>query len=87
MAVGSSDVVEILAAVVAATLGGIGTSAMVINNRARENREIVIRLTVGVENVAKRLEELHIDIKADRAEIFSRLTNLEQRTAKIEGRI
>lgn len=79
--------IEIIAAIVGATLGGAGTAGMVISSRARENREIVIRLTVGVENVAKRLEELHIDIKADRAEMFARLTNLEQRTAKLEGRI
>lgn len=78
--------VEIIAAIVGVTLGGIGTSAMVVSSRARENREIVIRLTVGVESVAKRLEDLHVDIKSDRAEVFARLTNLEQRIAKIEGR-
>lgn len=80
-------VIEVIAAVIGATLGGVGTSAMIISNRARENREIVIRLTVGVENVAKRLEELHIDIKADRQEMFTRLASLEQRTAKLEGKI
>lgn len=79
--------IEVIAAVIGATLGGVGTSAMIISNRARENREIVIRLTVGVENVAKRLEELHIDIKADRQEMFARLASLEQRTAKLEGKI
>jgi uncharacterized membrane protein len=79
--------IEIIAAVVAATLGGIGTSTMVISARARENREVVIRLTVGVENVAKRLEELHLDIKSDRNEMYSRLNNLEQRTARLEARV
>jgi hypothetical protein len=84
--VGLTVVIEILAAVVGATLGGVGTSALLINGRARENRDIVIRLTVGVENVAKRLEELHVDIKADRSEVYNRLTALEQRTSKLEGR-
>lgn len=79
--------IEIVAAVVAACAGGVGTSAMMMNTRARENREIVIRLTVGVENVAKRLEELHLDIKSDRNEMFSRLTSLEQRTAKLEAKM
>lgn len=83
---GLTVVIEILAAVVGATLGGVGTSALLINGRARENRDIVIRLTVGVENVAKRLEELHVDIKADRSEVYNRLTALEQRTSKLEGR-
>lgn len=84
---GQIAVIEIVAAIVGATLGGAGTAGMVMNGRARENREIVIRLTVGVENVAKRLEELHIDIKADRAEMFTRLASLEQRTAKLEGKL
>jgi outer membrane murein-binding lipoprotein Lpp len=79
-------VIEILAAVIGATMGGACTSALLINGRARENRDIVIRLTVGVENVAKRLEELHVDIKADRSEVYARLTALEQRTSKLEGR-
>lgn len=83
---GLTVVIEILAAVIGATLGGVGTSALLINGRARENRDIVIRLTVGVENVAKRLEELHVDIKADRSEVYNRLTALEQRTSKLEGR-
>lgn len=83
---GLTVVIEILAAVIGATLGGVGTSALLINGRARENRDIVIRLTVGVENVAKRLEELHVDIKADRSEVYNRLTTLEQRTSKLEGR-
>lgn len=83
---GATVVIEILAAVIGATLGGVGTSALLINGRARENRDIVIRLTVGVENVAKRLEELHVDIKADRSEVYNRLTALEQRTSKLEGR-
>jgi hypothetical protein len=44
----------------------------------------VIRLTVAVENVATRLEELHVDIKADRKETFSRLNQVEQRVSRLE---
>lgn len=79
--------IEILAAIIGATLGGAGTSLMVASGRARENREIVIRLTVGMENVASRLEQLHLDIKADRVELFGRLATLEQRLAKVEARL
>jgi hypothetical protein len=79
--------IEILAAIIGATIGGAGTSLAVSSGRARENREIVIRLTVGMENVASRLEQLHIDIKADRTELFGRLANLEQRTSRIEARV
>jgi len=78
---------EIIAAIGGATMGGAGTGLMVASTRARENREIVIRLTVGMENVAKRLEQLHIDIKADRTELFGRLANIEQRTSRLEAKL
>ena len=78
---------EIVAAIIGATLGGAGTGLMVASTRARENREIVIRLTVGMENVANRLEQLHIDIKADRTELFGRLANIEQRTSRLEAKL
>ncbi len=78
--------IEVFAAVLSAALGGIGTSAVIISGRARENREIVIRLTVAVENVATRLEELHEDIRVDRREVQGRITSLEQRTAVLEAR-
>ncbi len=77
--------IEIVAAVLSAALGGVGTTAVIVNSRSRENREIVIRLTVAVENVAQRLEELHEDIRVDRREVQSRITQLEQRTARLEG--
>jgi hypothetical protein len=45
----------------------------------------VIRLAASVDNVASRLETLHVDIKADRKETFARLSSLEQRVTKIEA--
>lgn len=78
--------IEIVAAILGAALGGTVTTASMATGRARENREVVIRLTVGMENVANRLEQLHLDIKSDRAEVYARLANLEQRTAKLEAR-
>lgn len=77
--------IEIVAAVLSAALGGVGTTAVIVNSRSRENREIVIRLTVAVENVAQRLEELHEDIRVDRREVQGRITQLEQRTSRLEG--
>ena len=46
---------------------------------------MVTRLTVAVENVATRLEELHVDIKADRKETFGRLNSVEQRVSRLEA--
>lgn len=60
---------------------GVGATA----RRSAEGRDAVIRLTLAVENVATRLEELHVDIKADRKETYQRLNGLEQRVAKLEA--
>ena len=66
----------------AITVGAMGIGTM--GNRGREGRDAVIRLAASVDNVASRLEQLHIDIKADRKETFSRLNGLEQRVARLE---
>lgn len=79
--------VEIIAALVGSTLTAIlmGTTSAIRGNT--NNREVVTRLTVAVENVATRLEELHVDIKADRKETFGRLNSVEQRVATLEARM
>lgn len=79
--------VEILAAVLGAvvTVGAMGVGAM--GRRASEGRDAVVRLTLAVENVATRLEELHVDIKADRKETYGRMNSLEQRVAKLEASV
>jgi hypothetical protein len=79
--------VEIIAALVGSTLTAIlmGTTGAIRGNT--NNREVVTRLTVAVENVATRLEELHVDIKADRKETFGRLNSVEQRVATLEARM
>jgi len=78
-------VIEIIAAAIGGsiTVGAIGIGA--VSNRSREGRDAVIRLSSAVENVATRLETLHVDIKADRRETFSRLNSIEQRVAKLEA--
>ena len=77
-------VVEVAAAVLGAaiTVGAMGVGAM--GSRGREGRDAVIRLAASVDNVATRLEQLHVDIKADRRETFSRLNSIEQRVARLE---
>ena len=77
--------VEVAAAVVGAaiTVGAMGFGSQ--TRRAAEGRDAVIRLTAAVENVAVRLDEIHVDIKADRKETSSRLNNLEVRVTKLEA--
>ena len=74
---------------IAAALGGAITIAAMgvgsLSNRSREGRDAVIRLTSAVENVAARLETLHVDIKADRRETLGRLGDIEQRVSKLEA--
>ena len=62
----------------------MGFGAM--GSRNREGRDAVIRLAASVDNVAARLEQLHVDIKADRKETFSRLNSVEQRVTMLEAR-
>jgi hypothetical protein len=76
--------VEILAAAASAAIGGAAMGLGVMSSRARENREVIIRLSIGMENIAARLEQLHVDMKADRGEVFNRLATLEQRTSRLE---
>ncbi len=60
--------------------------AMGFSRRNDQSREAVIRLTEAVNTVAARLDELHVDLKADRRETFTRLNDVEQRVAKLEAR-
>lgn len=77
---------EIAAAVVGAVLTFAGIGVTGVTKRATEGREAVIRLTLAVESVSSRLEQLHVDLKSDRAETYSRLNGLEQRVSKLEAR-
>ena len=78
--------IEVIAALVgsAFTATLMGASGAIRGNMT--NREVVTRLTVAVENVATRLEELHVDIKVDRKETFTRLNLVEQRVSMLEVR-
>ena len=77
---------EIAAAIVGAVLTFAGLGVSGATKRATEGREAVIRLTLAVESVSSRLEQLHVDLKSDRAETYSRLNGLEQRVSKLEAR-
>ena len=79
--------IEILAALVGSglTIAAMGVSGGIKGSNA--NKEVVTRLTVAVENIAEKLEELHVDIKSDRREMFGRLNNLEQRVTKLEAKL
>ena len=78
--------IEIYAAVIGASIGIAGMTASGFGRRTTESRETVIRLTVAVENIAEKLDQLHQDMKADRVEIYSRLNKCETRITSLEAR-
>lgn len=81
-----SPVVEVLAALsgAALTIGSMGVGSAFA--RSRKATESVTRLTVAVENIVKRLDDIHVDIKADRQATFNALADLDRRVTKIEAR-
>jgi hypothetical protein len=79
-------VIEIYAAVLGASIGIAGMSVSGFTRRTSESREAVIRLTMAVESIAGKLEELHQDMKADRKEIHTKLNLHDNRLSLLEGR-
>ena len=80
------SVIEVLAAITGASICVAATGWAGASRRNNEGHMAVVRLTEAVNTVASRLDDLHIDLRADRKETFSRLNEVEQRVAKLEGR-
>lgn len=78
--------IEIYAAVVGASIGVAGITASGFSRRNNESREAVIRLTMAVESIAGKLEELHQDMRADRKEIYTKLNEHGERLTVLESR-
>ena len=78
--------VEIYAAIIGASIGIAGMTASGLGKRTAESREAVVRLTMAVESIAGKLEELHQDLKADKKEIYGRLNSCETRITSLEAR-
>lgn len=79
--------VELLAAITGASISVAAMAISGLNKRNRDNRDTVLRLTMAVELVASKMEELHIDFRSDRKEVFGRLSLMEQRIAKVEAKL
>ena len=77
---------EIYAAILGASIGIAGMSVSGFTKRSTDAREAVIRLTVAVESISEKLEELHQDMKADRKEIHTKLNLHDNRLSLLEGR-
>ena len=78
-------VLEIMAAVAGASLSAIFMVFSSYGKRVMTSQECLTRLSVSVDNVAERLEELHQDLRSERTEIFSRLAAAERAIARLEA--
>ncbi len=78
--------IEIVAGIVGVAFGATLQSWSAANDRYRSGRDAVVKLTTAVEHLAEKFDDMHEDFKADRAEYFKRLNEIEQRVAKLEAR-
>ena len=78
--------VEIYAAILGASIGVAGLSLSGFNKRQNEAHDAVVRLSVDVENIAGKLDDLHQDMKKDRERIYNKLELHENRLTLLEGR-
>lgn len=78
--------IEVYAAILGASIGIAGISVSGFTKRSTDAREAVIRLTVAVESISEKLDELHQDMKADRKEIHAKLNLHDNRLSLLEGR-
>ncbi len=78
--------VEIIAATIGAAVGIASTGAGALLNKNNKSSESVIRLTAAVEHIAGEVSLMRTEMREDRAELFGRISHLEQRLASIEGR-
>lgn len=78
--------IEVLAAVAGASISVAALGAMGFTRRNDEARDAVIRLSTSIQHISTQLEVLHDDLKDERKEFFSRLSGVEQRVSKLEGK-
>lgn len=77
--------IEIWAAVCGAsiTIAGVGVTGL--NRQAQQSRESIVRLTEAVENLTKRLDAMHEDMRKNETMVASRLGLLETSVARLEA--
>lgn len=77
--------IEIWAAVTGAMIGVAGINATQLIRKSGDSREVIAKLTVGVDHIGQELTALRADMKMDRQEMYSRLNECEQRLSVIEA--
>jgi len=77
-------VIEILAAALGASISVAAMGLFGFSRRNEEAAASIARLTSAVEHIASSLEILHVDIKQNNREMFTRLNHVENRVTKLE---
>lgn len=77
---------ELLAAIAGAVIGLAGLAAGSVIKRSGDGREIITKLSMGIEHIGSELQALREDMKEDRHEIYGRLGSAEQRISKLEAK-
>ena len=78
--------IEILAAALGASISVAAMGMFGFSRRNEEASAAIVRLTSAVENIAASLNTLHVDIKESNKEVFTRLSQVENRVTKLEVR-
>lgn len=77
--------IELVAAVAGAMIGLAGISVGSVIKRSSESRDIITKLSIGIEHIGAELQALREDMKEDRHEVFGRLGDAEQRISALEA--
>lgn len=76
--------VELIAACAGALITVSGVAAGSAFRKTNESREVIVKLSMGVEHIGKELQAMRVDMKEDRQEIFGRLRSIEERVSIME---
>lgn len=78
---------EVVGAAIGAVIGLVAAGLGGMMRKDHEASMAVVRLTSAVEHIAGEVSLLRQEIKEDRAELYSRVSGIEQRLATLEAKV
>jgi hypothetical protein len=78
-------VVELLAAVIGASVGIVASGLGGFIRRDNESAIAVARLTAACDHIAEQVSLMREEIKQDRQELYPRINQIENRLTKLES--
>ena len=77
--------IELVAACAGALISAVAVMGVNASKRNMEGSMAITKLTSSVEHIAETLKTIHVDMRETNRELFSRLSNVEQRVSKVEA--